>query len=119
MNSIWFTKQPNLKLPKQKAMSTALWTRPEHPQADIVQIGGHSVETVHNITHGVFLQYEVRAHSFERVNFLTFKDQYHLKERPEETTDRYHAALKGNIHPMYMMQTLVRLKYLKPLMGME
>ncbi len=71
------------------------------------------METVRNIRHGIFLQYEVGAHSFECVNFLTFEDQYHLKERPKETRDQYHAALKGHVCLMHLMQVLVQSKYLK------
>ncbi len=55
-NSIWYTKQPDLKHSKRKALKMALWTRPKNPLADIVQTGGHSVETVCSITHGLFTQ---------------------------------------------------------------
>ncbi len=53
-NSIWYMKQGDLKTSKKKALKTTLWMRPENLPADIVQTGGHSVETVHNITHGLF-----------------------------------------------------------------
>ncbi len=79
-------KQPNLKQAKQKALKAPLWTKPENLPADIVQTGGHSVETVRNITHGLFTQYEVGEHSLERVDFLTFESQYHLMETPKELT---------------------------------
>ncbi len=67
----------------------ALWTRPENLPANIVQTGGHSVETVRNIMHGLFTQYEVGEHSLERVNFLTFEDQHHPSEKPEETREHF------------------------------
>ncbi len=86
-NSIWYTKRPDLKTSKRKALKTALWMRPENPPADIVQTGGHSMETVHNITHRLFAQYEVGEHSLERVDFLTFEDQYHPMEMLEEMRD--------------------------------
>ncbi len=89
MNSIWYMKQPNLKQSKQKALKTALWTRPENLLADVIQTGGHSVEMVRNITHRLFLQYEVGEHSLEWVDFLTFENQYHPMEMPEETRERY------------------------------
>ncbi len=63
-NSIWFTKQGDLKMAKRKALKTALWMRPNNPLADLVNIAGHSVETVHNIMHGLFVQFEVGDHSF-------------------------------------------------------
>ncbi len=119
MNSIWYTKQPNLRLMKQKPLHTALWTRPKNPPANIIQIGGHSMETVRNIMHGVFLQYQVGTHSYERVNFLTFESQYHPKEQPKETRARYHTELEGRVHLMELMQPLVRSKYMKLLMGMQ
>ncbi len=55
-NSIWFTKKDDLKMAKRKALKTALWTRPENPPADVVQIGGHSVETVCNIMLRLFIR---------------------------------------------------------------
>ncbi len=64
-NSIWFTKQGDLKMAKRKALKTSLWTRPDNLLANIVQLGGHSVETVPNITHGLFVQFEVGEHSYE------------------------------------------------------
>ncbi len=64
-NSIWYTKRPDLRSLKRKALKTALWTRPKNPLADIVQTGSHSAETVCNITHGLFAQYEVGEHSLE------------------------------------------------------
>ncbi len=73
-NSIWYTKQGDLKTSKRKALKMALWTRPENPPADIVQTGGHCVETVCNITHGLFVQFEVGDHSLERADFLTFEN---------------------------------------------
>ncbi len=85
MNSIWYMKQPDLEQPKWKALKMALWTRPENLPADVIQTGGHSMETVCNITHGLFTQYEVGEHSLEQVDFLTFENQYHLIETPEET----------------------------------
>ncbi len=65
MNSIWYMKQPNLKQVKQKPLHTALWMRPENPLANIIQISGHSMETVHDIMHRIFLQYQVGTHSYE------------------------------------------------------
>ncbi len=77
------------------------------------------MEMVCNITHGLFLQYQVRTHSYEQVYFLTFVNQYQLLEQPEEMRDRYRTDLKRSIHLMEMMQPLVRSKYRKPLIGME
>ncbi len=77
------------------------------------------METVCNIMHGLFLQYQVGPHSYERVDLLMFVNQYHLLEWPEEMRERYHTDLKRHIHLMEMMQPLVRSKYRKPLMGME
>ncbi len=118
-NSIWFMKQGDLKTTKRKALKTALWTRPDNPLADIVQIGGHSVETVRNIMHGLFVQFEVGDHSFERVDFLTFKDQHHLNETPKQTRKHLRSNLKRHILLMLMMQRLLRSKYGWPLMGMQ
>ncbi len=64
-NSIWYTKQGDLKSSKRKALKTALWMRPDNPLANIVQTGSHSVETVRNVTHGLFVQFEVGDHSLE------------------------------------------------------
>ncbi len=83
-----------------------------------MQMGSHSVETVCNITHGLFAQYEVGDHSLERVNFLTFEDQHHPSEMPEETCKRFRVNLKGHIQLMIEMQHLICSKYLKLLMGM-
>ncbi len=77
------------------------------------------MEMVRNIMHGILLQYQVRTHSYKRVDFLTFESQYHSKEQPEETRARYHTELKRCIHLMELMQPLVRSKYKKPLMGMQ
>ncbi len=87
-NSIWFTKQGDLKMTKRKALKTALWTRPDNPPANLVNIAGHSVETVCNITHGLFVQFEVGDHSFERADFLTYEGQHHLNEMPEQMRER-------------------------------
>ncbi len=54
-----------MKTNKRKALKTALWTRPDNPPADVMQIGGHSLETVCNITHRLFIQFDVGDHSFE------------------------------------------------------
>ncbi len=64
-NSIWYTKQGDLKMAKRKSLRTVLWTRPDNPLADIVQIGSYSVETVCNIMHGLFIQLDMSNHSFE------------------------------------------------------
>ncbi len=96
----------------------ALWTKPENPLADVVQTGGHSMEMVCNITHRLFLQYEVGEHSLERVDFLTFENQYHPMEEPEETQERYRTNLKCRIQLMINMQHLAHSKYMKPLTGM-
>ncbi len=117
MNSIWYMKQPDLKQSKQKALKMALWTRPKNLPADIIQTGGHSMETVRNIMHRLFTQYKVGEHSLERVDFLTFKSQYHPMEMPEEMWERYRTNLKCRIWLMINMQRLVHLKYLKLLMG--
>ncbi len=94
----------------------ALWTRPDNPPADVVQIGGHSVETVRNITHGLFVQFEVGDHSDERAGFLTFEDQQHPMETPSQTSECCRSSLKERIVLMKHMQPLVRTKYEKPLM---
>ncbi len=96
-NSIWYTKRPDLKTSKRKALKTALWMKPENLLADIVQTGGHSMETVRNTMHGHFAQYEVGEHSLERADFLTFEDQYHPNEMPEEMCDCFQTNLKGCI----------------------
>ncbi len=118
-NWIWYTKQPDLKHQKRMVLKTALWMRPENLPADIVQIGGHSMETIRNIMHGLFTQYEVGEHSLERVDFLTFEDQYHPMEMPEGMRECFQANLKNRIWLMIQMQHLVHSKYLKLLMGME
>ncbi len=69
------------------------------------------METVHKITHGLFLQYQVGTHNYERVDFLMFANQYHPLEQPEEMRERYRTDLRRHIHLMEMMQPLV--------MGME
>ncbi len=102
---------------KRKALKTALWMRPENPPADVVQIGGHSVETVHNIMHGLFVQFEVGEHSYERAEFLTFEDQRHPNETPNKMSERFRTNLKGHILIMEKLQHLLRSKYKKPLMG--
>ncbi len=63
--------------------------RPDNPPADIVQTGGHSVETVRNVMHGLFVQFEVGDHSLERADFLTFEGQSHLSETPEQMCERH------------------------------
>ncbi len=83
MNSIWYTEQQNLKQMKQKALKMALWTQPKNLPADVIQTGGHSVEMVRNIMHGLFTQYQVGPHSYEQVDFLTFENQYHPMEQPK------------------------------------
>ncbi len=116
-NSIWFTKQGDLKTKKRKALKTVLWTRPDNPPADVVQIGGHSMETVCNITHGLIAQFEVGDHSYERADFLTFEEQRHLNEMPLATCEHYRANLKARIMIMRHLQRLLHSKYAKPLMG--
>ncbi len=65
------------------------------------------METVCNITHGLFTQYRVGLHSYEWVDFLMFENQSHLMEQPEEMRERYRTDLKRHIRLMEMMQRLV------------
>ncbi len=38
--------------------------------------------------HGLFSQYQVGPHSYERVDFLMFENQYHPLDQPKETRER-------------------------------
>ncbi len=54
-----------------------------------MQTGGHSVETVRNVMHGLFVQFEVGDHSLEQADFLTFEDQRHPLEMPEQMSEHH------------------------------
>ncbi len=81
MNSIWYTKQRNLKQGKQKLLPTVLWTRPKNPPADIIQIGGHSMQTLsNNIMAGSAAKPTSHPHLQELVAPATIQPQRHMNE---------------------------------------